>query len=170
VAAAVVGAESSVRAAKAGEPADLAGARARLAAGQSALLAALVAGGADPAGFDRDALAATRQALIDKRRSGVARRWPALAMEPGFAAAFAAWAAARPPAGSFDDGLAFGRARPADLSPAARAELLYGRCAARRLAVVLDRAEDGDTLLALRTPVLGTLILRTPGRRRGSTT
>ncbi|MBL7491644.1 hypothetical protein I6A60_14675 [Frankia sp. AgB1.9] len=135
-----------------------------MAAGQAALLAALVAGGPDPAGFDRGALDASRQALLDKRRGDVARRWPALAAEPGFAALFVAWAAGRPPEGSYADGLAFGHARRADLGLDARCELLYARAARRRLVVLADRA-DGGTLVALRAPVLGTVILRSPRLR-----
>ncbi|WP_063630336.1 hypothetical protein, partial [Pseudofrankia saprophytica] len=145
-------------------------ARERVARRQATLLAALVAGGPDPAGFDWGALNATRQALLGKRRSGVARRWPTLAAERGFADLFDIWAAARPPGGSFHDGLDFARAHPAILSTATRAELLYGRCAARRFAMILDGPGTGaeETLLALRAPGLGTLILRAPrrGRRR----
>ncbi|MDT3445489.1 MULTISPECIES: hypothetical protein [unclassified Pseudofrankia] len=145
-------------------------ARARLTARQADLLTALVAGGQDPVGFDRGTLDATRQALLAKRRAGVARRWPVLASERGFAELFDVWAAARPPAGSFDDGLAFARAHPAFLSTATRAELLYGRVGERGLAAIVDRSEGGDadgggTLLALRAPGLGTLILRAPHRR-----
>ncbi|WP_198946294.1 hypothetical protein [Pseudofrankia asymbiotica] len=142
-------------------------ARARLAARQTDLLAALVAGGPPPAGFDHGGLDATRRSLLGKRRAGVARRWPALAAEAGFAELFDAWAAGRPPAGSFHDGLEFARAHPAILSTETRAALLYGRAAGRRLSVIIDRpaggdAEGGGTLIALRAPALGTLILRRP--------
>ncbi|WP_225438714.1 hypothetical protein [Candidatus Frankia nodulisporulans] len=142
-------------------PVDLAAVRARLAAGQSALLAALVAGGGDPEGFDQEALAATRHALLDKRRARVAHRWPTLAAEPEFNARFLSWAAGRPPAGAHADGLGFGDAYRDELSEDARVELLRARCARRRLAVLADRTANG-TLLALRTPGLGTVILRTP--------
>ncbi|MCK9921680.1 hypothetical protein MXD61_07215 [Frankia sp. AgPm24] len=141
-------------------PVDLDAVRARLAAGQSALLAALVAGGADPEGFDQEALEATRQALLDKRRAGVARRWPALAAEPEFNARFLSWATGRPPAGAHADGLAFGDAHRDELSEDARVELLRARCARRRLAVLADRTARG-ALLALRAPGLGVVILRT---------
>jgi len=149
-------------------------ARARLAVGQAELIAALVAGGRDPAAFDQGALDATRQALLGKRRAGVTRRWPALAAEPGFAELFDVWAAARSPAGSFHDGLAFARAHPAVVSTDTRAELLYDRAAGRRLTIIVDRAAGGDAdrggmLVALRAPVLGTLILRAPRRRPGRT-
>ncbi|WP_232425344.1 hypothetical protein [Pseudofrankia inefficax] len=139
--------------------ADPSGARERLAAGQAALLAALVDGGPDPAGFDQGALDATRRALLDKRRGDVARRWPALAAEPGFAGSFRAWAAGRPTEGSYADGLAFGLAHGADLSTDARRELLRARAQRRRFAVLVDRG-DGRTLVALRAPVLGTVIPR----------
>ncbi|MCL9798023.1 hypothetical protein, partial [Frankia sp. AgKG'84/4] len=112
------------------ESGDLAGARERLARGQSALVAALVAGQTEPAtfdplgfdllGFDPDALAATRRVLLGKRREGVACRWPILAAEPNFAARFLRWADGRPPAGAWADGLAFGRAHRDALSERAR--------------------------------------------------
>lgn len=141
----------------------LADARARLAAGQAALLAALVAAGPDPEGFDHGALDATRRALLDKRRADVARRWPALAAEPDFATLFVAWASGRPPEGSHADGQAFALAHRARLGLDARCELLYARGAQRRLVVLVDRG-DGGTLVALRAPVLGTVILRSPLR------
>jgi hypothetical protein len=55
-----------------------------------------------------------------------------------------------------------------------RAELLYDRAAGRRLTIIVDRAAGGDAdrggmLVALRAPVLGTLILRAPRRRPGRT-
>ncbi|MCK9894957.1 hypothetical protein [Frankia sp. AgB32] len=149
---------------------DLDVVRARLAVGQSALLTALVAGVADPPGFDPTALDATRQVLLAKRRDSVARHWPALAAEPGFAARFLSWAAGRPPAGARADGLAFGRAHRDILSEDTRVELLRARCAQHRLTVLVDRAAGG-TLIALRAPALGVVILRAarpagrPGRR-----
>ncbi len=136
-------------------------ARARLAAGQIALVTALVAGGAEPAGFDPGALEATRRVLVDKRRAGVARRWPTLAAEPEFGARFRSWAAGRPPAGAYADGVAFGQAHRDELSEDARVELLRARCVRRRLAVLVDRAAGG-ALLAVRAPGLGTVILRAP--------
>jgi len=147
---------------------DLASARARLGARQAELLTALVAGGTDPAGFERGALAATRHALIDKRRVGVARHWPALAAEPGFAAGFADWAAGRPPAGSHADGLAYGLAHRHDLSTSARVTLLLAQAAGHRFAAILDRNRVNGSLLALRAPALGSVVLRSPARRPGS--
>jgi hypothetical protein len=140
-------------------------ARDRLAARQAELVAALAAGGAAPAGFDADRLAATRHSLIDKRRAAVAAAWPALAALPGFAAAFAAFADGRPPAGSHADGLAFARSVRAELDEPARAELLAVVTAHRRFALRVDRHPRGRMLLLLRAPGLGTRILGTPTRR-----
>ncbi|MBL7501459.1 hypothetical protein I6A81_35425 [Frankia sp. CN7] len=137
---------------------DVEAARTRLAAAQAELLAALVAGGPDPDGFDRAALAVTRRALLDKRLAGVARRWPALAAEPGFAEKFAAFAATRPPLGSHQDGLAFAGAHRAGLTGNARRELLLARAATRRFALLADRP-GGRALVAVRAPGLGTRLL-----------
>ncbi len=155
----------------AAESRALEAARTRLARGQSALLRALVAGATDPPafdphgfdvlGFDPDALAATRRVLLAKRRDNVARRWPILAADPAFTARFLSWADGRPPAGSWADGLAYGRAHRDTLSEAARVDLLRARCTRRRLAVLVDRAAVG-TLIALRAPGLGVVILRAP--------
>ncbi len=138
-------------------------ARDRLAARQAELVAALVAGGPAPAGFDSGRLTATRCVLIDKRRAAVAAAWPALAGLPGFAAHFAASAAGRPPAGRYADGLAFARSIHADLDEEARAELLTALSAHRRFALRLDRHPHGRTLLLLRAPGLGLRIVRIPG-------
>ncbi|GAA4978080.1 hypothetical protein WHI96_14845 [Pseudonocardia tropica] len=54
-----------------------------LARRQSELVAALVAGGPDPAGFDAVRLAATRAALLRKRAGLVAAAWPLLAVDAG---------------------------------------------------------------------------------------
>ncbi|MEJ8281539.1 hypothetical protein [Pseudonocardia spirodelae] len=54
-----------------------------LARRQAALVAALVAGGATPAGFDPQRLAATRRALLRKRAGLVAAAWPLLAAGAG---------------------------------------------------------------------------------------
>jgi uncharacterized protein (UPF0276 family) len=152
-----------------------AAARARLAARQAELATALVAGGPAPAGFDAGRLAATRHALVDKRRAAVTSAWPALAALPDFAAAFAAFADAafadaafadgRPPAGSRADGIAFARSVYADLDEPARAELLAAVTAHRRFALRLDRHPRGRTLLLLRFPGIGTRILEAPTLR-----
>jgi hypothetical protein len=86
--------------------AGAAGAAGGLAARQAALVAALVAGGAAPTGFDPGPLAATRGALLRKRAGEVARHWPLLAaaLGAGWSPTFAGWAAGRPPGGSLRDG------------------------------------------------------------------
>ncbi|HZN17676.1 MAG TPA: hypothetical protein VFB84_05725 [Micromonosporaceae bacterium] len=77
-----------------------------LAARQAALVAALVCGGAPPAGFDPDRLRAATAALLRKRAGEVAATWPLLAasLTPHWTARFTAWAAGRPPAGPLRDG------------------------------------------------------------------
>ena len=90
-------------------------ARDRLAAGQAALVRALVGGGPVPGGFDPGRVRATSTALARKRAREVARAWPALAAELGqeFSGRFLAFAATRPPparGGALADGLAFARA------------------------------------------------------------
>jgi hypothetical protein len=77
-----------------------------LAARQAELVAALVAGGPDPAGFDANRLAVARRALLRKRAGEVAVVWPVLAASVGTAwpATFAAFAADRAPAGALRDG------------------------------------------------------------------
>lgn len=73
-------------------------ARRRLAAAQSALLRALVAGEAAPAGFDPERVRIGSAGLLAKRRRGVERHRPDLAdtLGPRFAATFGAWATANP--------------------------------------------------------------------------
>lgn len=77
-----------------------------LAARQAELVAALVAGGPLPPGFDPAALAAARAVLLRKRAGDVARHWPLLAAGLGadWPATFARWAAGRPTGGSLRDG------------------------------------------------------------------
>ena len=70
-------------------------ARRSLAAEQRRLLAAL-AGGPVPPGFDAARLALAGRTLLNKRRRGVERRWPALAATPGFAGRFEAYARLHP--------------------------------------------------------------------------
>ena len=71
----------------------------RLAARQAALVAALVAGGELPAGFDPARLRAATEALLRKRAGEVGTQWPALraSFGPRWHAEFAAWANDRPP-------------------------------------------------------------------------
>ncbi|GIH99024.1 hypothetical protein [Planobispora takensis] len=73
-------------------------ARAELARAQAELLAALVAGGRAPGGFDRERLRIQSSSLIAKRRGVVARLRPDLlrALGGDFAAEFEAYARDRP--------------------------------------------------------------------------
>jgi Protein of unknown function (DUF692) len=91
---------------------------------QADLVRALVAGAADPPGFDRARLAATRAALLDKRAREVAAAWPALAAGAEFSARFTRFAASAPPRDPYSDGRAFAESVRADLDGPALAELL----------------------------------------------
>jgi hypothetical protein len=95
-----------------------------LAARQAALVAALVAGAPAPPGFDPARVRAAADALLHKRAGEVAAAWPLLrtSFGSGWAAAFAAWAAGRPPGGALRDGWDLARAT-GDLDPLAAAEL-----------------------------------------------
>lgn len=77
-----------------------------LAAAQRALVAALVAGAADPVGFDRHRLAVARRALLHKRAGELARHWPDLvhALADRWPTVFVDWARGRPPVGGWRDG------------------------------------------------------------------
>jgi hypothetical protein len=102
---------------------------------QAQLVAALVADGPLPSGFDERRVAAARRALLRKRAVEVARAWPQLAATHGarWDETFAAWAAGRPPQGSLRDGWDFGRDLAArDGLPAPAAEELAAREAAWR--------------------------------------
>jgi hypothetical protein len=83
-----------------------------LASRQAALVAALVAGGTPPPGFDPAWLRVARTALLHKRAGEVARHWPLLATGLGrrWPREFVAWAASRPPRGAQRDGWDFARA------------------------------------------------------------
>jgi hypothetical protein len=106
-------------------------ARAELARRQAELVAAMVAGGQLPAGFDKDMVEVARRALLRKRAGEVAGTWPALAASvgPQWIEAFARWADGRPGNGSLRDGwdfareLAAGGVAGASLPAAAEAEL-----------------------------------------------
>jgi hypothetical protein len=136
------------------------GARARLAGRQADLVAALVAGGADPDDFDAARLAATRAALVDKRRAALARDWPDLAEVPDFARRFAAYAAARPPAGTRSDGLGFARSIFAELPDDARVELLVAQVTSGGPALRVSRRRGGRTFVAVRVPLFGPRVFR----------
>ncbi len=83
-----------------------------LAARQAALIAALVAGGELPAGFDGARVSAARRALLVKRAGEVAVVWPLLATSFGaeWPDRFVTWAHARAPLGPLRDGWDFARA------------------------------------------------------------
>jgi len=102
-------------------------ARAELAARQAELVAALVADGPLPPGFDAARVDAAATALLRKRAGEVGEAWPLLAaaLGPRWKPLFVAWARGRVRAGSFADGFAFARElREAGTLPAmARDEL-----------------------------------------------
>ncbi len=85
--------------------------RESLAQRQAELVAALVAGGAIPEGFDVARVRATADALLRKRAGEVGNRWPTLraGLGPQWSDAFARWARGRPPHGSVRDGWDFAR-------------------------------------------------------------
>jgi hypothetical protein len=101
-----------------------------LAQRQAALVASLVAGAPEPAGFDTARLAAVRGALLRKRAEDVARVWPHLSEAYGesWTREFSAWAAGRPPQGALRDGWDFAHAHPAP-GRAAELELAHARAA-----------------------------------------
>ncbi|MEV7327135.1 hypothetical protein [Micromonospora sp. NPDC093244] len=106
-----------------------------LAERQAELVAALVAGGAPPAGFAPGPLAAARAALLRKRAGEVARHWPLLAagLGHGWPATFARWASGRPTTGSLRDGWDLARTlRERGALPPAGAEELAVREAGLR--------------------------------------
>lgn len=100
---------------------------AELARRQAELVAALVAGGPDPSGFDRHRLAATRTALLRKRAGQAAMAWPLLAADlgPDWATTFARRFAGVPPCGAQREGWDLARERAASglLGPGAAREL-----------------------------------------------
>jgi hypothetical protein len=159
-------------------PAEPAGGAADgLGARQAALLRALVAGGAVPAGFDPERVAATAAALARKRAREVARQWPALAYQLGedFGSRFGAYAAAnpRPAGGALADGLAFARTlqRAGMLPGEARAERLMAQARLARGAfagaVVAGRGGSRRLVAVVRAPLLGERWLHVPLARPG---
>jgi hypothetical protein len=111
----------------ASEHATPADAAADLAARQAELVAALVASGPVPAGFDPDRLAVARRALLRKRAGEAAAVWPLLAASLGRAwpDAFAASVAGRAPLGALRDGWDLARelSRRGELGDTAAVEL-----------------------------------------------
>ncbi|GAA2716882.1 hypothetical protein ACFY2R_11915 [Micromonospora olivasterospora] len=106
-----------------------------LAARQAELVAALVAGGPLPPGFDPGPVDAARRALLRKRAGDVARHWPLLAagLGPDWPATFARWAAGRPTNGSLRDGWDLARDLRArgELPPLGAEELAVREAGAR---------------------------------------
>ncbi|MEU4833219.1 hypothetical protein [Streptosporangium sp. NPDC023615] len=137
--------------------ADTAGAaREALAGAQTVLVAALVAGGRAPSGFDRERLRVQEASLIAKRRRTVARLRPDLvtALGDAFAAEFHAYARGRPkpPGGSHADAHDFaarlraaGRLpEPVVREPVAREPVVRGPAAGSRLWSILTRRGGGS--------------------------
>jgi len=97
-------------------PAELAGARRRLARAQVELLTALVAAGPAPPGFDPVRVGVQADALLAKRREVVARLRPDLVEAAGadFRSRFDAYARThpRPATGARADAAAFARTLP----------------------------------------------------------
>ena len=94
------------------DPANPGATACSLAARQLALVSALVAGAAPPAGMAKDRVHIQAQALLRKRARSVARHQPGVAarLGDGFWPAFEQYAAqSAPPAGSAADAKAFAR-------------------------------------------------------------
>lgn len=106
-------------------PAPAAGSAPGLAARQAALVAALVADGPAPPGFDAGRLAAARAALLRKRAREAAKLWPLLAAAPDWPGVFAAHRDGHEPVGPLRDGWEVARALRArgELGPGGAAEL-----------------------------------------------
>lgn len=132
--------------------------RGELAAAQEALVAALVAGGPLPEGFDAVRVDAAAAALLHKRAGEVARAWPWLAAAYGreWRTEFAGWAAGRPTRGSWRDGWDFARDRRASPAGPAADELAMtearwaydGRSEPRPRRLAIRRLRDGVIIVA----------------------
>ncbi len=138
-------------------------ARARLAARQAELVRALAGHETAPVGFDTDRLRVTSAALAAKRRSGVARAWPALwsALGERYAERFDAYAQTAPlprRGGPVADGRAFLRwlATTGD-DPE--------ECKLSRLAMDLRYKTTTDGLVPRRGPALKMAMLAVPRRQ-----
>ncbi len=98
-----------------------------LAERQAELVAALVAGGPLPPGFDSGRVGAAREALLRKRSGEVAAVWPVLAasLGPQWTVVFTGWARDRAPNGALRDGWDLARQLAAEgrLPEPARTEL-----------------------------------------------
>ena len=106
-----------------------------LASRQAALVAALVAGGPVPPGFDERLVGVAEQALRRKRAAQVAAVWPHLAASLGdrWIDRFTRWARGRPTRGALRDGwdLAHELALLGELPPLGRTELAVREVTAR---------------------------------------
>jgi hypothetical protein len=138
-------------------------ARARLAAQQAELVRALAGQATAPVGFDADRVRAASAALAAKRRSSVARAWPALpsALGERFRERFDEYAEITPlprHGGPLADGLAFLRwlATIGD-DPE--------ECKLSSLAVALRYKTTTDGLVPRRGPTLKIAMLTVPRRR-----
>jgi hypothetical protein len=133
-------------------------ARARLAALQAELVAALAGHAAPPTGFDAERIRAAAAALATKRRRAMARAWPGLTA--AIAEHFDSYAAATPLprlGGPLADGRAFLRWL------AARAEYPH-QTRLQALAVDLRYATTADGLVPRRGPMLKAAWLRSTRR------
>jgi hypothetical protein len=117
-----------------------------LAEEQENLVRALVAGAPLPEGFDAGRVGAAARALLRKRTGEVLRAWPALDAE-----AFGAWAASRPPKGSWLDGWDFALS-DAGLAALAMHEALWvydGTAEPRRRRGLRMRRSPGGLVVAV---------------------
>lgn len=132
--------------------------RAELDAAQRRLVDALTGSGAAPEGFDASRVALATKMLLNKRRHGVEKMWPRLAIALGarFAELFAEYARKQTLSprdqGAFADGKRFAEWLQArgELPDAGKLELLAAR-AMRGLPVRCARAE-GRLWVAVRLP------------------
>ena len=140
-------------------------------------------GGPAPPGLDADMIALARAGIVRKRARQAARAFPALARDvgPDYDDAFAAFAAAHPPAdgGALADGLAFGGiiAHDRGLSDDAKLERMVaiarvttrgGRLTRRRaphIAAALTRRPPG-IVIVVGAPGVGARVLSLRSRRR----
>jgi hypothetical protein len=136
--------------------------RARLAAQQADLVAALTGRGEGPAGFDSERLRVVASALTTKRLRAVGRAWPDLATELGdrFAEVFRRYAQTHPLphlGGPLADGRAFARFLAAnhELPDAGRSQAL---------AVDLHYAGRADGLVRRRWPYVRFALFANPCR------
>lgn len=138
--------------------------RERLAQRQAELVAALVAGGAVPDGFDEARVRATENALLRKRAGEVAARWPNLRAQfgPEWSTVFADWARGRAPHGSWRDGWDLARrlAASGDLRAAGAAELAVAEATYIYDGQAAPRPRRGPALRR----VAGVTALRVAGR------